>query len=70
MKKAVYPPMPLCIGGYKFLKVKSTPDFVKNLENFHFIEKSFRMNDSWGKVAIHCALVKVNFEYFDHWDKD
>ena len=44
-KKAFFPPIPLCIGGSKFSKVKSTLDFVKNLENFHFGEKSFHMND-------------------------
>ena len=70
MKKVVYPPMPFCIGVYKFSKVKSVPYFVKNLENFHFGEKSFHRNDSKGKVAAHCEFVKVNFEYSDHWDKD
>ena len=45
MKKAVYPPMPFCIGSYKFLKVKIAPCFIKNLENFHFSEKSFHRND-------------------------
>ena len=66
MKKVVYPPIPFCIGGYKFSKVKSAQYFVKNLENFHFGEKSFHRNYSKGKVVAHCALVKVNFEYFDH----
>ena len=45
MNKVVYPPMLPCINGYKLSKVKSVPDFVKNLENFHFGEKSFHMND-------------------------
>ena len=45
-------------------------EFVKNLENFHFSEKSLHRNESKGKVATHCALVMVNFEYFDHWGKD
>ena len=54
--------MPFSIGGYKFSKVKSAPNFVKNLEKFHFGEKSFHRNDSRGKVVAHCALMKVNFE--------
>ena len=62
--------MSFYVGSYKFSKVKSTPDFVKDLENFHFGEKNFHRNDSQGKVAAHCVLVKVNFEYSDHWDKD
>ena len=43
---------------------------MKDLENFHFGEKSFHRNDSQGKVATHRALLKVNFEYVDHVDKD
>ena len=70
MKKAVYPPIPFYVGSYKFSKVKSMPDFVKDQENFQFDEKNFHRNDSQGNVATHCALVKVNFEYSDHWDKD
>ena len=70
MKKAVYPPMPFCIGSYKFSKVKSAPHFVKNIENFHFAENIFHRNDSQGKVAAHCAFVKVHFEYSDHWGMD
>ena len=70
MKKEIYPPMPFCIGSYKLSKVKSEPNFVKNLENFHFGENIFHRNDSQGKVTAHCALVKVNFEYSDHWEKD
>ena len=62
--------MPFYVGSYKFTKVKSTPDFVKDLDMFHFGEKSFHRNDSQGKVASHWALVKVNFEYSDHLDKD
>ena len=45
MKKAVYPLMPFYVGSYKFSKVNSAPDFVKDLENFHFSEKSFHRND-------------------------
>ena len=46
MKKAVFLPMPFYVGSYKFSKVKSALDFVKDLENFHFGEKSFHRNDS------------------------
>ena len=70
MKKAIFSPMPFYVGSYKFSKVKSTPDFVKDLENFHFGEKIFHRNDSQGKVVAHCAVVKVKFEYSDHVDKD
>ena len=42
---------------------------MKYLENVHFGEKSFHRNDSQGKFAAHCALVKLNFEYANHWDK-
>ena len=41
MKKDVYPPLPFCIGSYKFTKVKSALEFVKELENFHFGDKFF-----------------------------
>ena len=44
--------------------------FVKELEIFHFGEKSFHRNDSQGKVAAHWELLKVNFEYADHVDND
>ena len=46
LKKAVFPPLPFYVGRYKFSKVKSTPKFVKELERFHFGEKSFHRNDS------------------------
>ena len=62
MKKVVYPPLPICIGSYKFSKVKSPPDFVRELENFHFGEKSFCKNDAWDKVSKYCASVGVHFE--------
>ena len=45
IKKAVFPPVPFYMGSYKFNKVKSATDFVKELEIFHFGEKSFHMND-------------------------
>ena len=41
MKNATFPPLPFCIGGYKFSKVKGAANFVKELEIFHFGEKSF-----------------------------
>ena len=41
MKKVVYPPLPFCIGSYKFTKVKTALEFVKELEKFHFGEKTF-----------------------------
>ena len=63
MKKATFPPMHFCIGGYKFSKVKGVDDFVKDLETFHFGEKSFKRNDSIGKVVEHCAVVKIHYEY-------
>ena len=53
MKKETFPPLPFCIGGYKFSKVKGATDFVKELEIFHFGEKSFQRNDSRGKVIDH-----------------
>ena len=41
MKKEFFPPMPFYVGGYNFSKVKGAPNFVKDLENFHFGEKKF-----------------------------
>ena len=61
MKKAVFPPLALCIGNYKFTKVKSAPGFVKDLEGFHFGEKYFRRNEAYAKVAKHCVFVGVHF---------
>ena len=46
LKKDVFQPLPFYVGSYKFTKVKSAPEFVKDLENFHFGEKSFHQNDS------------------------
>ena len=69
MKKAVYPPLPLCIGSYKFTKVKSAPEFVKELENFHFGEKRFHRNDSMDKISKYRASLGVQFEYTNYWDK-
>ena len=66
IKKVVFPPVPFYVGSYKFNKVKSPPDFVKEMELFHFGEKIFHRNDSQGKVAAH----KVNFDYVDYIDKE
>ena len=51
------------------MRVKNASEFVKYLENFHFGEKSFHRNDSFDKVANHCASVGVHFEYSHHFDK-
>ena len=66
LKKLVFPSVPFYVGSYKFSKFKSAPKFIKELENFHFVEKSFHRNDSQGKVAAH----KVNFEYTNYVDKE
>ena len=70
MKKVVFPPMTFYIGSCKFTRVKSASEFVKDLENFHFGEKSFHGNDSMDKVAEHCALVGVRYAYSHQFDKD
>ena len=69
MKKAIFPPLPFCIGSYKFTRVKNASEFVKDLENFHFGKKHFHRNDSFDKDENHCASVGVNFEYSHHFDK-
>ena len=69
LKKAVFPPLPFYVGSYKFTKVNNAPEYVKELENFHFGEKDFHRNDSQGKVAAYKAALKVNFEYTDYVDK-
>ena len=70
MKKTAFPPLPFCIGSYKFTRVKSAFEFVKDLENLHFPKKSFHINDSMDKVADHCVLVGVLYEYSHYFDKD
>ena len=62
MKKEAFPPLPFLIGSYKFTKVKSTFEFVKDLEKFRFGENSFCRNDAKGKVAEHCMTVGVCYE--------
>ena len=69
-KKAVYPPLPFYIGSYKFSKVKTAPNFVKELGYFHFGEISFHRNDSEDKVANYYAATRVHFEYTNYWDKN
>ena len=51
IKKAIFPPLSFSIGSYKFTRVKNAPEFVKDLENFCFGEKSFHINQSFDKVA-------------------
>ena len=63
MKKAIFPPLPFYIASYKFRKVKSAPDFVRDLEGFHFKQKIFHRNDSFDKVMKKCVFVGVHFEY-------
>ena len=70
IKKVVFPLVPFYVGSYKFNKEKSAPDFIKELEIFHFGEKIFHRNHSQGKVAAHKAAHKVNFEYIDYIDKE
>ena len=70
MKKETFPPLPFCIGGYEFSKVKGVIDFVKELETFHFGEKKFQRNDSKGKVTEHCAAKKIHYEYSDFFNRD
>ena len=65
----MFPPVPFYVGSYKFSKVKSAPEFVKELEIFHFGE-SFHQNNSQGKVPAYKAALKVNYEYTDYVDKD
>ena len=69
-KKEFFPPLPFSIGNYKFTRVKNASEFVKDLENFYFGEKSFHINDLFEKVANHCASLGVYFEYSHHFDKD
>ena len=61
LKKAVFPPLPFYLGSYNFSKVKSAPEFMKELEIFHFGEIHFHRNGSQDKVAPNCSLLKVNF---------
>ena len=68
-KKATFPPLSFYIGGYKFSKVKGAEYFVKDLETFHFGQKSFQINDSRGNFVEHRVEVKINYEYIDFFSK-
>ena len=70
LKKVVYPHLPFYVGSYKYTKVKNAPEFVKELENFHFWVKVFHWNDSQGKVVSYKTTLKLNFEYTDYVDKE
>ena len=50
--------------------MKSAPEFVKELEYFHFGEISLHRIDFEDKIANYCAATGVHFEYRDYWDKD
>ena len=69
-KKNVHPPLPCYIGSYKFAKVNSAADFVKELEYFHFGEISFHRNDYEDKVSNYCTAAEVHFKYTNYCDKD
>ena len=69
-KKVVYPVVPFFVGSYKFSRVKTATEFVKELENFHFSEMNFHRNDSENKVDDYCTIDGVHFEYTNFQDKD
>ena len=70
LKKVMFRALPFYVRNYKFYKVNNAPEFVKELEIFHFGENIFHRNDSQGKVASHWALLNINLEYTDHVDTD
>ena len=67
-KKAVYPIVPFFVGSYKFSKVKTVAEFVKQLEYFHFDEMNFHRNDFEDKVVDYCTVAGVHFEYTNLWE--
>ena len=69
VNKVVFPPVPYYVGSYKFNVVKSSLEFIKELEIFHFGEKIFHRNDSQGKVVALKDAHKVNFKYANYIDK-
>ena len=69
-KKEVYPTVPFFIGSYKFSKVKTAIEFVRELEYFHFGEIIFNRNDTEKKVVDYCTVAGVHFEYTNFWEKD
>ena len=62
----MYPPLSFYIGSYKFYKVKSASELVKELEYFHFWEISFHKNGLEKNIANHCAAAGVHFEYMNY----
>ena len=70
IKKTSFRLLPFCIGAYKFSRLKGAENFVKDLEVFHFGDKSFMRNDSRNKVSEHCAAVKIHLEYIGFLDKE
>ena len=69
-KKAVYPPLPFKLGSHSFTNVKQAPEFIEELEKFHFGEMTFRRNDTHERMAEHCRKHKVFYEYTHHFDND
>ena len=69
-KKVVYPAVPFFVGSYKFSRVKTAAEFVKELEYFHFGKIIFHTNDTEKKAAEYCTTVGVHFEYAEFIDKD
>ena len=57
-KKAVFPAVPFFVGSYKFSKVKTAVEFVKELEYFHFSEMNIHWNDFEGKVVDYCTKME------------
>ena len=50
--------------------MKSAPEFVKELEYFHFGEISFHRNNYEEIFSNNCAVEGVHFEYANYLDKD
>ena len=59
----MYPAVPLFIGSYKFSRVKTATEFVKELEYFHFGEIIFHRNDAEKIVVDYCTTAGAHFEY-------
>ena len=68
-KKAIYHAVPFFVGSYKFSRVKTAAEFVKELEYFHFGEMNFHRNESEDKFVDYCIAAGVHFEYTNFWDK-
>ena len=62
-KKAAYLAVPFFVGSYKFSRVKTAVEFVKELEYFHLGEMNFHRNYSEDKVVDYCTVAGVHFEY-------